>query len=449
MILHHVRNPKGSAGFERLARYVTHAEAGVEPASWERLDAYIRDVNGEGDKVAWSRVSNCVSSDPGWAVTEIASTQRRNTRSQAPKNYHLVVSFAPGEKPTRETIEALEDRIVEALGFKDHQRISALHHNTENLHLHVAISKVHPGTFRNFTPWQDEFTLQKVGQELEIGYGLVRTNHTIEFEDKRTRALDPESFLAYAQKEVAGALLAARDAGKGWEEMHRAAAEAGVVLKPRGAGLVVGSADEAVHVKASQVDRGLSLKALEAKLGAFRPAGPPPPGQSPPKAAYERPGRPRDLYAAYLKERACMEQARRAALAALQKQHRAYARELALFYRARMRAERVGPLRGFLRTDSVRHVAHKRAQDREARLIRETAERKAARLAHKVSSWVEWIDERAAAGDREAQRIADAREKPQVVQKAPVPVEKSIAKRPGRSALSSRVTLDSAQENER
>jgi hypothetical protein len=47
-------------------------------------------------------------------------------------------------------------------------------------------------------------------------------------------------------------------------------------LEPRGAGLVIGQrGDERLHVKASDVDRGLSLQALTAALGPFealRPA---------------------------------------------------------------------------------------------------------------------------------------------------------------------------------
>lgn len=44
-------------------------------------------------------------------------------------------------------MEDIEVRRRGALGFAEHQRISAVHQNTENWHLHVAINKVHPGTF--------------------------------------------------------------------------------------------------------------------------------------------------------------------------------------------------------------------------------------------------------------------------------------------------------------
>ena len=100
MIAKRIMAPKGGAGFGRLGAYVLNARAGVDPASWTRLNAYILDSSHAGEKVAWARVTNCQTSDPGWAVKEILATQAHNTRSRSDKNYHLVVSFPEGERPT-------------------------------------------------------------------------------------------------------------------------------------------------------------------------------------------------------------------------------------------------------------------------------------------------------------------------------------------------------------
>ncbi len=132
---------------------------GADPASWQRLNAYILDADHEGEKVAWARVTNCASTDPGWAVKEIIATQARNTRSHKGKDYHLVVSFPEGERPTRGQVEDIEDRLCEAIGLAQHQRVSAVHQNTDNWHLHVAISTVDPATFRNVAPFRDHFRL--------------------------------------------------------------------------------------------------------------------------------------------------------------------------------------------------------------------------------------------------------------------------------------------------
>jgi len=104
--------PKGSSGFRRLGAYVLNVkdqDRGADPASWQRLNAYILDADHEGEKVAWARVTHCTSTDPGWAVKEIIATQARNTRSHKGKDYHLVVSFPEGERPTRGQVEDIED----------------------------------------------------------------------------------------------------------------------------------------------------------------------------------------------------------------------------------------------------------------------------------------------------------------------------------------------------
>ncbi len=72
-----------------------------------------------GQKVAWARVSNCQVDEPGWAVKEILATQNRNTRSGPDRNYHLVVSFPDGERPSREQVEDIEDRLCKAMGFAE------------------------------------------------------------------------------------------------------------------------------------------------------------------------------------------------------------------------------------------------------------------------------------------------------------------------------------------
>jgi Relaxase/Mobilisation nuclease domain len=180
VIAKRIPSPKRGAGFTQLGAYVLSAKTGDDPTSWTRLSACIFDADHTGEKVAWSRVTNCQSDDPGWAVKEILATQAQNTRSRSDKNYHLVVSFPEAEKPTRAQLEDIEDTICAAIGFAEHQRVSAVHQNTDNLHLHVAINKVHPRTLRIVEPWYDHYRLQEICVELEIRHGLTRTNHGAE-----------------------------------------------------------------------------------------------------------------------------------------------------------------------------------------------------------------------------------------------------------------------------
>ena len=416
--------PKGGAGFSRLGAYVLNARAEVDPASWTRLNTYILDSGHAGEKVAWARVTNCQADDPGWAVKEILATQAHNSRSRSDKSYHLVVSFPEGEKPTRAQMEDIEDRLCAAIGFEAHQRVSAVHQNTDNWHLHVAINKVHPTTFRNVMSVRDHYRLQEACADLEIRHGLTREPHTVDPRqgaDRRQRktrgaAADFEaqhggqSFGTWIREEAAEALLAARDSGKGWPELHRVAASYNLEIKPRGAGMVIGHRGDArLHVKASDVKRGLSMQALADAIGPFvAPAqtGPVEPAQ----AGYTRPSSTGPLYEIFQRERATSLAYRDAAMSALRERHVTYDRQLRDYYRERLRQERLTGLRGVLRRDSFRHIADQRSRDHAERKAREAQERRQVRAQHPILNWQGFLEAEAGRGSEAALRALRARQ---------------------------------------
>lgn len=413
---------KGGDSFERLAGYVVNARRGIDPASWTRLGAYILDEGNDGEKVAWARVSNCVSDDPGWAVKEIAATQARNTRSKSDKSYHLMLSFPEGERPTREQLADIEDRVCEAIGLGGHQRVSAVHQNTDNWHIHIAINKVHPTSFRNVEPFFDHFRLQQVCQELEIRHGLTRDNHTPGPEPKRGprgRAADMEahrgreSFLRWIREQAAPALLEVVAGGGGWQALHQVAAGHDLVIKRRGAGLVFGHRSDArLHVKASEVDRRLSMNALAEALGAFQA-----PGEQaqavPANTSYRRQERPHGpaatLYAAFQAEREAAIKARAEAMAALRQRHAEHALRLRDWYRDRYTKVRATALPSWLRWQSYQHLGRKRREDHAERITREAEERRRTRALHRLPSWQSWLEAAAARGDSAALAALRAR----------------------------------------
>ena len=418
MIAKRVLTPKGGSGYQRLSGYVLnvrpeHREA-TDPASWTRLGAYILDTPHEGEKVAWARATNCGHDDPGWAVKHILSVQERNTRSKSDKSYHLVISFPEGERPTRTQMEDIEDLLCDALGFGEHQRVSAVHQNTDNWHLHVAINKVHPVTLRNTTPIRDHFRLQAACIELEIKHGLTQEPHTVDFAQRRERkargrAADFEarhggqSFLAWTQEHARLALLAALETGqKGWQAMHQVAAAYDLDLKLRGAGLVISHrSDSRLHVKASDVDRGLSLKAMTDRLGPFQPSCEQT-QVSKSGERYEQPAPSGELYEAFKREREASVRTRDTAIASLAERHRAYGRELGTWYRQRLHQERTQGLKGALRRESLQHISAERGKDRKARIEREREERRQTRGAHPIPNWQGYLEATAAKGDEQA-----------------------------------------------
>lgn len=181
------KSKPGPAGYARLARYIVDARGKDDPRTWQATADYILDANHSGAKVGGVRVTNCGADDPALATLEIMATQQKNTRSKREKIYHLVFSFPEGERPPLATLHAIEDRLCEAIGMAHHQRISAVHVDTAQLHVHVAINKVDPYTFRNIEPFYDKRRLMEECDRLEQRFGLQRTNHGITQEQDNER----------------------------------------------------------------------------------------------------------------------------------------------------------------------------------------------------------------------------------------------------------------------
>lgn len=235
------------------------------------LVAYLLDQKGKNDRVAAVAVTNCQSDDPQWAVHEMQAVQSRNQRAKGDRTYHLVISLRAGEDLPSEKLAHIEAAFCRALGFAEHQRISVVHRDTDNLHLHVAINKVHPTKFTLHEPFNDYHTQAKLCEQLEARYGL-ESDRSGDKRDvpgqQKAAAMEAvagvESLIGYVQRSLAKSMASARS----WQELHEAFAKVGVVLKPRGNGLVVESNGKTA--KASSCFRELSKSALEKRFGPFQ-----------------------------------------------------------------------------------------------------------------------------------------------------------------------------------
>jgi Relaxase/Mobilisation nuclease domain/Large polyvalent protein-associated domain 7 len=246
----------------------------AEKSHFAKLVAYITDYQDTPFRLGQVSVSNCYSDDIEDAVLEVLNTQLQNRRATSDKTYHLIVSFRAGEEPGAETLQAIEQEICAGLGFKEHQRVSAVHCDTDNLHIHIAINKVHPVKHTIHNPFQDYKTLAKLCVKLEQQYGLEVDNHSTQRNHAAGKARDMEahagveSLITWIQQ---NALTQSKQANS-WEALHIVLHENGLSIKTRGNGLAISTLKGEIGVKASSVARELSKGKLELRLGAFQPA---------------------------------------------------------------------------------------------------------------------------------------------------------------------------------
>ena len=246
----------------------------ADKSHFARLVEYITDEQDTPFRLGEVTISNCHSETIEMAVLEVINTQRQNQRAVSDKTYHLIVSFRAGEQPSSETLKAIEEEICVGLGFKDHQRVSAVHCDTDNLHVHIAINKVHPVHHRIHNPYQDYKALAKLCAQLEQKHGLEIDNHSTQRNHTASKARDMEthagieSLISWIQT---NALTQIKQA-KTWQQLHAAMYENGLCIKPRGNGLAISTLDDHAGAKASSVARELAKGKLEQRLGEYQPA---------------------------------------------------------------------------------------------------------------------------------------------------------------------------------
>jgi hypothetical protein len=232
------------------------AMTAARKSSFSRLVHYLSDAQGKEVRAGATRITNCMNDSVEVAALEVLNTQMLNTRSTADKTYHLMISFRRDETPSAATLAAVEDRLCDALGFSGHQRISVVHYDTDNLHLHVAINKIHPTRYTIKEPFRAYRILAGLCEKLENEYHLQKDNHTPQQVGAQNRASDMEhhagveSLLGWIKRECLEQMRGAQS----WEQLHAVLADNGLRLHPLANGLAITTAD-GTTVKASSVFR--------------------------------------------------------------------------------------------------------------------------------------------------------------------------------------------------
>jgi hypothetical protein len=256
----------------------------IEPENddFAGLANYIAAAKDEGEKLEAFWIENCNAGDGlddlDLAIAEVKATQALNQRTKIGKTYHLMISFRD-EHPSLDVLKDIESELAKSLGYAEHQRVIGTHVNTDNFHMHIAINKIHPDTLKAHTPLRDFQTLEAVSREMEKKHGLkvdLGRADKLQSERRPQRALDKEahtweqSFDGYVRENKAE-LMAALEQTSTWRDLHDGMARFSLQLQPYGNGLVIADANGKHRVKASSIDRLLSMKSLETRLGQFRP----------------------------------------------------------------------------------------------------------------------------------------------------------------------------------
>ncbi len=375
---------------------------------------YLTNTQGRQERVGEITVSNCHSDRHDAASLEMLNTQSLNTRAKSDKTYHLIVSFRPGELPSADTLRTIEARVCHRLGFGEHQRVSVVHHDTNNMHLHLAINKIHLTRYTLHEPYKAYRAFGELCDSLEEVFQLERDHHQVRKTGGENRASDmerqagTESLIGWIQRDCLGELRAAHS----WSVLHQVLHQHGLAIQPRGQGLVI-TDGQGIFVRASSVARDLSKVSLERRLGLFEPPGIA--QTSKPRRRYEpKPVRSRmdttALYARYQQDRLARAQGRAVAM------HEARTNKTRHIDAAKRAGQmKRGTIKLTMRGRITKKLLYAKVSQTLRSEIRQVVDRHrrgcvAITARYKRLTWADWLRQQALAGDQEALRALRARD---------------------------------------
>lgn len=240
-----------------------------------------------GEKCVRYGARNFLSHNFNGHILEMIELASAATRSADPIE-HFMLSWPEGEQPTAAQAEAAVDMLIHHMCLDEHQAAWGLHADTDTLHLHLIVNRVHPVTEKP-VKINKGFTKEALHQALsmiENAQGWAPQEGARYEVDARGAPLrrqvsnDPAlSVQACAFETRTGEASAQRIAQEvvpeivahaaSWGDFHRSMAQAGLRYERKGSGALIWVGDQ--PVKASAAARGASLSKLQKRLGPFEP----------------------------------------------------------------------------------------------------------------------------------------------------------------------------------
>ena len=303
-----------STPFSDLVEYIEENKALEKPELLQNEFGHVLDyATAVQDKA--TNIDKCIAIrthgvyDISTATMEMNAIATQNPRCKDPA-YHFILSWPDHEIPPTASIFDAAEHAIRSLGMAEHQYVIAVHANTDNIHCHVAINRVHPKTYRSHhIEWAFK-TLHLAARESEIKHGWTHDNgiYIVETDAKGAKRIvinkelahiesldgrspdaierdsptlpawhDPDSLDSWLKSKVSRELKRALPKITGWNGLHAWLSQYGITLSDTGGGgmrltATSGATGEILDLPVSKGLRFLKRKDLEARWGQFNNA---------------------------------------------------------------------------------------------------------------------------------------------------------------------------------
>ena len=128
-----------------------------------------------------SNVEKCIAVrthgvlDISTATVEMNAVAAQNTRCKAPA-FHFILTWPEHEYPSPDAIFDAAEHAIKTLKLAEHQYVLAVHIDTDNIHCHVAVNRIHPKTFKSRNIEWAKKTLHLAARQSEIKHGWTNDN---------------------------------------------------------------------------------------------------------------------------------------------------------------------------------------------------------------------------------------------------------------------------------
>ena len=233
-------------------------------------------------RVAWAEPRNLVCTGSLQQMAwEMAVVSRGSERVQKPV-YHVSVSWAPEDEPTRWHMATVADEVMHTLSLSDHQAVYVAHADEAYKHVHVMANLVHPDTRRVQKLGWHYGRIEAVLRHAERRYGFREVpGHYFQLPEQkapdRSQSLSKGAHKALCRDQDLPFQVIVRRVAEldfaeatSWKDLTDRLDHHGLRLEARRSGLIVTDGRE--YAKSSSVAPGVSRRLLEERFGeAFEP----------------------------------------------------------------------------------------------------------------------------------------------------------------------------------